>query len=136
MNPLVGNDSLTQTDILFQTTFLFLFTLLLAPHSSLSVYGAQVDQVQAPLGEAVTQSQLEAALSKKKYKLVTFTHVDTSTGVLSDAKMIGETVKCLAPDTLVRYFDPLPFRIFRTNVLLFVLVFLIGCFGWCLCGRI
>lgn len=28
--------------------------------------------------------------------------VDTSTGVLSNAKMIGETVKEVSPDTLVR----------------------------------
>ncbi|KAL5513178.1 hypothetical protein ACEPAH_3576 [Sanghuangporus vaninii] len=67
----------------------------------LQTYGAVVDQVVAPLGEAVTQSALEEALSKKKYKLVTFTHVDTSTGVLSDAKMIGETVKRVSPDSLV-----------------------------------
>ncbi|OCB86423.1 PLP-dependent transferase [Sanghuangporus baumii] len=67
----------------------------------LQTYGAVVDQVVAPLGEAVTQSALEEALSRKKYKLVTFTHVDTSTGVLSDAKMIGETVKRVSPDSLV-----------------------------------
>jgi len=40
-------------------------------------------------------------LKAKKYKLVAFTHVDTSTGVLSDAKMIGATVKALSPDSLV-----------------------------------
>ena len=71
---------------------------------SLQTYGAVVDQVQAPLGEAVSQAALENALSKKKYKLVTFTHVDTSTAVLSDAKMIGETVKRLSPDSLVGLF--------------------------------
>ncbi|KAI0788790.1 PLP-dependent transferase [Abortiporus biennis] len=67
----------------------------------LQTYGAKVDQVQAPFGAAVTKSQLESALKAKKYKAVAFTHVDTSTGVLSDAKMIGETVKSISPDTLV-----------------------------------
>ncbi|KAI5121495.1 hypothetical protein M0805_006532 [Coniferiporia weirii] len=67
----------------------------------LTTYGAVVDQLVAPVGEAVGLAALEAALTKKKYKLVTFTHVDTSTGVLSDAKAIGETVKRLSPDSLV-----------------------------------
>lgn len=67
----------------------------------LQTYGAVVDQVVAPLGEAISKSAVEEALSKKKYKLVTLTHVDTSTGVLSDAKMISETVKRISPETLV-----------------------------------
>lgn len=64
-------------------------------------YGAKVDQVKAPIGAAVTQEEIEKALKAKKYKVLTFTHVDTSTGVLSDAKAIGETVKRVSPDTLV-----------------------------------
>ena len=68
---------------------------------SLETYGAKVDEVVAPFGEAVSQTQLEKALSGKKYKLVTFTHVDTSTAVLSDARMIAETVKRLSPESLV-----------------------------------
>jgi len=67
----------------------------------LECYGAKVDQIKAPLGDRPTMAQLEEALSQKKYKVVTFTHVDTSTGVLSDAKSIGETVKRISPDTLV-----------------------------------
>ena len=82
--------------------FVFLIIFRFLDIESLQTYGAAVDQVVAPLGEAITQSALEEALSKKKYKLVTFTHVDTSTGVLSDAKMIGETVKRISPETLVR----------------------------------
>ena len=82
--------------------FVFLIIFWFLDPESLQTYGAVVDQVVAPLGEAITQSALEEALSKKKYKLVTFTHVDTSTGVLSDAKMIGETVKRISPETLVR----------------------------------
>ena len=69
---------------------------------SIETYGGKVDQVVAPLGEAVSQSELEKALTAKKYKIVTFTHVDTSTAVLSDAKMIAETVKRLSPESLVR----------------------------------
>ncbi|KAG8744174.1 hypothetical protein FRC10_010640 [Ceratobasidium sp. 414] len=67
----------------------------------LETYGAKVKQVKANIGAAVTQVDLEKALREKKYKVVTFTHVDTSTGVLSDAKMVGEVVKRLSPDTLV-----------------------------------
>ena len=33
--------------------------------------------------------------------MLTFTHVDTSTGVLSDAARIAETVRRVSPDTLV-----------------------------------
>ncbi|KAI0658012.1 PLP-dependent transferase [Cubamyces menziesii] len=67
----------------------------------LRTYGAVVDELHAPFGTAVELSSLEAALKSKKYKLVTFTHVDTSTGVLSDAKGIAEVVKSASPETLV-----------------------------------
>ncbi|KAI0741549.1 PLP-dependent transferase [Daedaleopsis nitida] len=67
----------------------------------LRTYGANVDEVRAPFGAAVALADIEAALKSKKYKVVTFTHVDTSTGVLSDAKGIAETVKKTSPDTLV-----------------------------------
>jgi len=40
-------------------------------------------------------------LKEKPYKVLTFTHVDTSTGVLSDAARIAETVKRVSPSTLV-----------------------------------
>ncbi|RDB23521.1 Alanine--glyoxylate aminotransferase 1 [Hypsizygus marmoreus] len=67
----------------------------------LQTYGAKVDQVRADLGASVSQSEIEKALKAKKYKIVTFTHVDTSTGVLSDAKTIAETVKRVSPDSLL-----------------------------------
>lgn len=60
-----------------------------------------MDEIRADFGKAVSQPELEQALKAKKYKLVCFTHVDTSTAVLSDAKMIGETCKQLAPESLV-----------------------------------
>jgi alanine-glyoxylate transaminase / serine-glyoxylate transaminase / serine-pyruvate transaminase len=50
---------------------------------SLQTYGAKVDQVKAPIGSVVPQSEIEAVLKAKKYKVLTFTHVDTSTGSLS-----------------------------------------------------
>lgn len=67
----------------------------------LTAYGADVHQIVAPVGGSVPRDQIVAALKEHKYKLLTFTHVDTSTGVLSDAKMIGEVVKEVSPETLV-----------------------------------
>jgi alanine-glyoxylate transaminase / serine-glyoxylate transaminase / serine-pyruvate transaminase len=52
-------------------------------------YGANVDILRAPLGDIVRMEEVEAQLSKKKYKLMTFTHVDTSTAVMNDAKSLG-----------------------------------------------
>lgn len=46
----------------------------------LETYGANVDQIKAPIGAAVAQAEIEKALQSKKYKILTFTHVDTSTG--------------------------------------------------------
>ncbi|CAE6450187.1 unnamed protein product [Rhizoctonia solani] len=67
----------------------------------LGVYGAKVTQIKAEIGAAVAQADIERALKQKKYKALAFTHVDTSTGVLSDAKMIGEVVKRISPETLI-----------------------------------
>jgi alanine-glyoxylate transaminase/serine-glyoxylate transaminase/serine-pyruvate transaminase len=67
----------------------------------LQTYGAKVDQIKAQIGAAVSQDEIEKALQSKKYKVLTFTHVDTSTAVLSDAKAIAETVRRVSPETLV-----------------------------------
>ncbi|GAA5889687.1 hypothetical protein JCM6882_007103 [Rhodosporidiobolus microsporus] len=67
----------------------------------LEVYGAKVTQVGAPVGGRPSMEEVEEALKKDTYKILTFTHVDTSTGVLSDAKAIAETVRRVSPDTLV-----------------------------------
>jgi alanine-glyoxylate transaminase/serine-glyoxylate transaminase/serine-pyruvate transaminase len=48
--------------------------------NSLQTYGAQVDQLRADFGGTVDAAQVEQALQSKKYKVVTITHVDTSTG--------------------------------------------------------
>ncbi|KAF8492501.1 pyridoxal phosphate-dependent transferase [Gautieria morchelliformis] len=68
---------------------------------ALEAYGAKVDQLKAEIGTAVIEAEIENALLAKKYKVLTFTHVDTSTGVLSNAKRISETVRRVSPDTLV-----------------------------------
>jgi alanine-glyoxylate transaminase/serine-glyoxylate transaminase/serine-pyruvate transaminase len=52
-------------------------------------YGANVDILNASLGDIVSMKDIEAQLQKKNYKLMTFTHVDTSTAVLNDAQSIG-----------------------------------------------
>ncbi|BGP41305.1 hypothetical protein JCM10449v2_005282 [Rhodotorula kratochvilovae] len=67
----------------------------------LETYGAKVTQIGAPVGDRPTMQQVEEALKKDSYKLLTLTHVDTSTGVLSDAKAIAEVVRRVSPDTLI-----------------------------------
>jgi len=52
-------------------------------------YGANVTLLTAPVGDIVPLDEIEAALKQKKYKLMTFTHVDTSTAVMNDPKPIG-----------------------------------------------
>lgn len=52
-------------------------------------YGANVDVLRAAVGDIVSMNEVEAQLQKKSYKLMTFTHVDTSTAVLNDAKSLG-----------------------------------------------
>lgn len=68
---------------------------------SLETYGATVTQLKAPVGGTVPLDSVAAALQEKSYKLLTFTHVDTSTGVLSDAARIAETVRRVSPNTLI-----------------------------------
>jgi alanine-glyoxylate transaminase / serine-glyoxylate transaminase / serine-pyruvate transaminase len=49
-------------------------------------HGAELTHVRAPVGDAPAREQLESALSGGRYKAVTITHVDTSTGVRADAQ--------------------------------------------------
>lgn len=67
----------------------------------LDTYGAAVTQLKAPIGERPALERVEAALKEKKYKAVTVTHVDTSTGVLSDVKGVAQVVRRVSPETLV-----------------------------------
>jgi len=53
-------------------------------------YTDQVDVLRANRGEQVSPERIEEYLKEKNYKLLTFTHVDTSTAVLMDPQPIGE----------------------------------------------
>ncbi|KEY64068.1 hypothetical protein S7711_07430, partial [Stachybotrys chartarum IBT 7711] len=67
----------------------------------LTTYGANVTKLDGPVGGRPQLPEIEKALSQKKYKLLTVTHVDTSTGVLSELKNLAAAVKKVSPDTLV-----------------------------------
>ncbi|MGC9530434.1 MAG: pyridoxal-phosphate-dependent aminotransferase family protein [Candidatus Bipolaricaulaceae bacterium] len=56
----------------------------------LSRYGAEVTVLRSPLGDTVDFDQVERELQRGSYKLMTATHVDTSTGVRVDAERFGE----------------------------------------------
>lgn len=76
--------------------------------------------MKADLGDVVDLARVSERLQKTKYKILAFTHVDTSTGlqernspprfdlsdkllpgVLCDAKAIAETARRVSPETLV-----------------------------------
>jgi alanine-glyoxylate transaminase / serine-glyoxylate transaminase / serine-pyruvate transaminase len=67
----------------------------------LEIYGANVTQLKAPIGNAPSLSEVEQAIRSKRYKLITITHVDTSTGVLSNVKAISELIRRISPSTLI-----------------------------------
>ena len=56
-------------------------------------YGIEVDVLQANWGEQVAIEEVERALKNQKYKAVTITHADTSTGVASDLEVLIPLVK-------------------------------------------
>ncbi|MCJ1435474.1 hypothetical protein MMC27_004847 [Xylographa pallens] len=64
-------------------------------------YGVKATQLKAPIGDRPQLPEVEKALKEKKYKLLTVTHVDTSTGVLSEIKALSELVHKVSPETLV-----------------------------------
>ncbi|MHB0874846.1 MAG: pyridoxal-phosphate-dependent aminotransferase family protein [Anaerolineae bacterium] len=49
-------------------------------------YGAAVTQVRGVVGSRPSLEEVEAALQRGPYKLMTVTHVDTSTGVVADVR--------------------------------------------------
>lgn len=67
----------------------------------LKTYGASVDVLKAPLGGVVALAEVETALKKENYKIITITHVDTLTAVVSDIAKISAIVKKVSPETLV-----------------------------------
>lgn len=56
----------------------------------LKSYGANVTMISASIGETVLLSEIENELKNKNYKLITITHVDTSTGVLVNPEPIAK----------------------------------------------
>ena len=67
----------------------------------LETYGAKATQLKAPIGQTPSLDEISSALSAKTYKAITITHVDTSTGVLSNVARIAQTVKNVSPETLI-----------------------------------
>ncbi|KAF4458583.1 alanine-glyoxylate transaminase (R)-3-amino-2-methylpropionate-pyruvate transaminase [Fusarium albosuccineum] len=67
----------------------------------LTTYGANVTKLDGEIGGRPQLPEIEKALSEKKYKILTVTHVDTSTGVLSELKNLAATVRRVSPETLV-----------------------------------
>jgi len=52
-------------------------------------YGAEVTTIRAPLGETIDFDRVDEALTEGDFKLMTATHVDTSTAVRIDAERFG-----------------------------------------------
>ena len=54
-------------------------------------YGGQVDRLERPWGEIFTPEEIDAALAKKKYKLLAVVHGETSTGAMqTEIKAIAD----------------------------------------------
>lgn len=64
-------------------------------------YGVNATQIKAPIGGRPQLPEIEQALKSKKYKLLTVTHVDTSTGVLSELENLSKLVRRVSPETLL-----------------------------------
>ncbi|KAK4909850.1 hypothetical protein LTR66_017471, partial [Elasticomyces elasticus] len=64
-------------------------------------YGVKPTQLKADVGSRPQLPEIEKALKEKKYKLLTVTHVDTSTGVLSQIKALSDLVQRVSPETLL-----------------------------------
>ena len=89
----------------------------------LATYGAVPTQLIAPIGGRPSLAEIEDMLlrhqrsgedddnndgeklgNRKKnqpYKMITITHVDTSTGVLSDVEAVAKLVRRVSPETLI-----------------------------------
>jgi alanine-glyoxylate transaminase/serine-glyoxylate transaminase/serine-pyruvate transaminase len=62
-------------------------------------YGAEVTHARAPVGGRPSLEQVEEVLKGKRFKLMTVTQVDTSTGVLTDVKGLAALARQY--DTLI-----------------------------------
>lgn len=68
---------------------------------AIATYGGKPTQLKAHIGDRPQLPEIEAALKEKKYKAVTVTHVDTSTGVLSQIQPLAELIQRVSPETLL-----------------------------------
>ncbi len=57
------------------------------------LYGADVTEIKANPGEAISEEQLQEALSKNTFKAVTLTHSETSTGTANDLEKLVPLIK-------------------------------------------
>lgn len=64
-------------------------------------YGANVTQLTPPVGSRPQLPEIEKALKEKKFKAITVTHVDTSTGILSELEQLSALVQKVSPETLL-----------------------------------
>ncbi len=67
----------------------------------LSRYGAKVTVLRFPIGDPIDFDQVESELKRDSYKLMTATHVDTSTAVRIDPSVFGELGKRYAVLTVL-----------------------------------
>ncbi|RXK39905.1 alanine-glyoxylate transaminase/serine-glyoxylate transaminase/serine-pyruvate transaminase [Tremella mesenterica] len=67
----------------------------------LEAYGAKVTKITAEIGGVPNDEEVIAVLKEKKFKVVTITHVDTSTGVLSPAAHLAELIHTHSPSSLI-----------------------------------
>lgn len=63
--------------------------------------GAKVELVRAEPGDRVSIAEIERKIKEKKFSVLTLTHVDTSTGVLSNVEEVCSLVKQVSPETLI-----------------------------------
>src|SRR3712207_5185311 len=56
-------------------------------------HGAEVTHVRAPPGEVPSAGEVETHLARGGFKLMTVTHVDTSTGVLAPAEALVKAAR-------------------------------------------
>ncbi|RMZ83124.1 hypothetical protein DV738_g1267, partial [Chaetothyriales sp. CBS 135597] len=68
---------------------------------AIQTYGGKPTQLKAPIGQHPQPDEIEKALKERKYKAVTITHVDTSTGVLSPIQPVADVLRKVSPDTLL-----------------------------------
>ena len=64
-------------------------------------YGVKATQLKAPIGDRPQLDEVEKALKEKEYKVITITHTDTSTAVLSEVKPLAELVHKVSPKTMI-----------------------------------